>query len=327
MAEATPVVLSAPADIPPAPIALRRPRLPLSSYDLLLLLMPLFWGSNFVVIKWAGMEVPNLVFSLVRFCIGTSAIGLVLLYSVRRAEGRLSLASLTLPRREWLVMIKLAFISTVLYQAFFLAGLRYTTAANSSLIVTSAPVIVVLLNALRGKDRIGRGGVIGAMLAFAGVSLVVLRSHTSGVQVGSQTLLGDLFSLGAALSWVWSVFASKVPIERIPGVVFSFWHAFGMVIMMAVMAFPDLLRTDWSKFDERMWLLILYSGIGPFCVAGMIWNASIKKIGPSRTAIYANLQPIVAAVAGAIFIGEPLTVVLAIGTVMVLTGVALVKRG
>lgn len=327
MADATPALLAAPSDAPPTPIALRRPQLPFSTYDLLLLLMPLLWGSNFVVIKWAGGEVPNLVFSLVRFCVGTASIGVLLLYSVWKTQGRLSPVSLTLPRREWWVILKLAFISSAVYQALFLAGLRYTTAANSSLIVTSAPVIVVLLNALRGKDRIGRGGVIGALLAFAGVSLVILRNHAGESLIGSETLLGDLFSLGAALAWVWSVFASKEPIERIPTFLFSFWHASCMTVIMAFMALPDLPRTDWSKFDGQMWLLIFYSGIGPFCVAGMIWNAAIKKIGPSRTAIFTNLQPIVAAVAGAIFIGEPLTVVLAIGTAMVLTGVAIVKRG
>jgi drug/metabolite transporter (DMT)-like permease len=294
----------------------------LTIYDLLLFIMALFWGTNYVVIKWAGTEIPNLVFSFLRFIIGTASIGVVLLVSARQTG-----EALTLPRREWPPVLFLAFISTVVYQALFLSALRYTTAANASLIITSAPVIVVMLNAVRGKDRIGRGGVVGALLAFAGVGLVVLRSHAGETLISSETIRGDLFAIGAALAWVWSVLASNEPIKRNPVMSFSFWHGLWMTVMMGGLALPDFAHTDWSRIDGRMLVLLVYSGIGPFCVAGMIWNFCVRRIGPSRTAIYSNLQPIIAAVTGAIFIGEPLTAILMVGTVMVLTGVALVRRG
>jgi drug/metabolite transporter (DMT)-like permease len=294
------------------------PRLTLSTYDALLLMLVGIWGTNFVVLKLATSLIPSPVFNTARFVMGTISLGVLLLFSGQR---------FTLPRKEWGVVIYLSFISAVCYQTLFLYALQYTTVANSSLINTAAPVLLVLTNALRGKDRIGRGGVIGALLAFAGVGLVIITTHAGGFALSGQSVIGDLAMLAAGCIWVWSVLASKAPIERLPPLPFVFWHGVWICVFQAMLALPSLSSFEWSRFEGRVWLMAFYAGVVAFSFGSLIWNRSIRNIGPSRTAIYINLQPIVSAVAGAILLGEPLTVILAVGTVMVLSGVALVKRG
>ncbi len=72
---------------------------------------------------------------------------------------------------------------------------------------------------------------------------------------------------------------------------------------------------------------IVYSGVISIAGAGTIWSFGIKRLGTSRTALYMSLQPIMAAIIAAIFLGELLTLGLFLGTALVLTGMWLVRRG
>jgi drug/metabolite transporter (DMT)-like permease len=294
----------------------RRPTF--TGYDLVLIFMVLMWGTNFVVLKMATAIVPSASFNFIRFVAGTLVLGVILVFSGQR---------LTLPRKDWAVCIYLAFISSVCFQTLFIFALQNTTVANSSLIKATAPIMLVLLNAWRGKDRVGRRGVIGALVAFFGVGMVIVYTHSGDFALGGTSLIGDLAMFGAALVWIWSVLASRGPIERLPALPFAFWHGVWLTIFQGLIAFPTLASMDWSRWDGQVWLMMLYAGPGAFAIGSLIWNRGIRVIGTSRTAVYINLQPIAAAVAGAILLGEPLTVILAVGTTMVLTGVALVKRG
>jgi drug/metabolite transporter (DMT)-like permease len=51
----------------------------------------------------------------------------------------------------------------------------------------------------------------------------------------------------------------------------------------------------------------------------------VQKIGPSRTAIYSNVVPIIAMAVAAMWLGEPLTRTKLLGATAVLTGVALTR--
>ena len=307
------------------PIATTRvpPRLPFTMYDALFILMAVIWGTNFVVLKAATERIPGPVFNFIRFGVGTAGVG-VILYMSQRSLG---VKTMIIPRKEWPAVLKAAFITGILYQSLFLTGLQNTTAANSSLIVTSAPVMLVLLNALRGIDHIRRGGIIGSLLAFFGVALVIVYTHAGSIALGGATLRGDALTFAAALVWVWSVLATKDPLERLPVLLFSFWHSLAMTIMQGIFAAPQIVAFDWHLLTPAVMLMALYSGVGPFCIAGLIWNRGLQTTGTTRVAIYNNLQPIIAAIASALFLGEPLTWVMLVGAVLVLVGVVLVKRG
>lgn len=301
------------------------PRLPFTYYDGLLVLMAIIWGTNFVVLKAATEQIPGAVFNFIRFAVGTTGVGVILYISQRSSAA--GLATLRLPRQEWYSIGKLAFITGILYQSLFIHGLQFTTAANSSLIITAAPVMLVLLNAARGKDRIGRGGIIGSLLAFLGVALVIFFTHANDFALGGTTLQGDALIFLAAFVWVWSVLATKDPLARMPVLLFSFWHSAVMTVMQGVSIIPELAVFDWHRLTLPVILMILYSGVGPFCIAGLIWNRGIQTTGATRIAIYNNLQPIIAAITSTIFLGEPFTVIIFVGAVLVLVGVVLVKRG
>jgi drug/metabolite transporter (DMT)-like permease len=286
--------------------------------DALLALTMIIWATNHSVAKVAVAELSPHVFNVLRFSLGALVLGFVV-----KAYGQ----KLALPRREWLPIILLACLNNALYQSFFLGGLRYTTVAHSVLIGTVAPLGVVLVNIWRNPQRGRRGVLIGGLLALGGVAFVIVSRFAGQFEFGSTTLLGDALTVIAAVIWVVNTLASRGPLQRNPALVASFWVLLWGIFWSGILALPDMLTLNLSVMRPDVIRGIVYSGIVSLAGAGTIWSLGIKRLGTSRTAIFVNLQPVIAAIIAAIFLGEQLTIALFLGTILVLTGMWLVRRG
>jgi drug/metabolite transporter (DMT)-like permease len=317
-----PVSVDTVRESPRATPAAVRARTPVAAgfgwQDLALILTAVFWGSNFVTLKAAQAMVPIFVFGSMRMTLGAIFVGIILKLSGERMR---------LARADVPVLLKVAFFGNIVYQFFFLNGLNQTTAANSVLILSASPVLLVLFNWLRGKDRLGRIGLLGAALAFIGVLVVVISRYAGQLAAGDATLLGDALTVIACVIWVFSILVSQQPLERMPVLYFTFWNLVFIALFNYLLALPDALRMNWSTVNPTVFLLVLFSALTATTISSLFWNRGIKRVGPSRTVVYSNLQPIVTAVVANIFLGEPFTVWLVIGTSLVIGGVLLVKRG
>jgi drug/metabolite transporter (DMT)-like permease len=290
----------------------------LTVLDALLFLTMLIWGTHFVVAKAALDILPPLVFNAFRFTIGACTLGVVLKFSGEK---------MILPRREWLPLILVAFLINAVYQPLFMGGLKQTTVGNSVLIITTAPLWLVLVNVVRKQERTGRGMVIGGVLALTGVVLVVLTRYAGQFSLDSTTISGDILTVIASFVWVVSVLASRDPLLRNSLLPTSFWISAWGAIFSDLISIPDMLRVDWSQVNPNVFLAILYSGFLAIGVAGPLWNRAVKLIGTSRTSVFINLQPIIAATVAALFLGEHFTPWLVLGTALVLSGMWLVRKG
>ena len=58
-------------------------------------------------------------------------------------------------------------------------------------------------------------------------------------------------------------------------------------------------------------------------VAYVIWNRSVKVVGPSRTVIYMCLTPLIAVAAAAVLLGERPRPLQAVGAALIIAGVVL----
>jgi len=67
------------------------------------------------------------------------------------------------------------------------------------------------------------------------------------------------------------------------------------------------------------------SGVLALFVAYLIWYTAVFQLGPTHTAIYSNVTPIVAMVVAYLWLGEPLTLRKLAGALAVIFGVAITR--
>ena len=73
------------------------------------------------------------------------------------------------------------------------------------------------------------------------------------------------------------------------------------------------------------WTAIAYSGVFALVVAYFFWYRGIRVIGPTRTAMYSNLQPIIALLVDWAMLGETPTIWQGVGAASIMTGLVLAR--
>lgn len=278
-----------------------------------LLLVAVVWGMNFVVVKWALEVFEPLGFNAVRHVVASA-----FLVAVLAARG-----GIRLPRREDLPrVVSLGVVGHLLYQMIFVLGLQRTRAGNASLMLALVPIFMLVFVGVRGERNTAAW--LGAIVSLAGVGLV---SGTSLRMEGTGTLFGDFMLFCGAGIWAIYTIGAQPLIDRygpLPPTAWSLWVG---SIGLLVSGIPSLLRQDWAIVDAAAWGGVLFSSIFSIGIAYLLWYRGVQILGGPRTAIFANLSPLVALSAGAIMLGEQLTPWSVLGAMMVIGGVLLVRAG
>ena len=279
--------------------------------------MVIIWGANFSAVKVAMRDFPELAFNALRLVIGSSMFGLAIWWTRQRAQTSV----VRISRSDWLRLIALGVIGHFVYQLLFLGGLKRTSVGNGSLIVGSSPVVIALLSALVGHERVTPLRWLGVVLALGGLYLVV--GHN--VSWSAESRIGDALMLGSLLCWAtYSVGAQPLLRRHSPLVVTGITMSVGGVLYVAF-ALPVLLLIEWTAISPLSWWLMIASAVLALSVAYLIWYTALQRIGSTRTSVYSYLTPVVAMVVAALWLDEPISLNQAVGAATILTGLLVTR--
>ena len=281
--------------------------------DVLLFLMAVIWGINFVVVKYATHVFNPVAFTGLR--VGTAA---VFLLAVAFARGRF-----TLPRRDVIGLLLLGVIGNGLYQLFFVHGVARTRAGNAALIVAAAPAFIALFARVRGLERVRRLTLVGIALSVLGVGLVIAGSARPAN--GEVTLLGSTLVFFGVLCWSVYTIMLQPYTKRIDVIRLAAITMVGGAVPLLIASTPALIATNWSVVGRGGWLALFYSSVISMGVGYFFWYRGLRVLGPTRTAVYANLQPIIALAVAWAFRGEIPTIFQGVGAATIVAGVFLTR--
>ena len=305
----TPIVTSAQAPVRPV-------RHAFGATDVLLLGMAIIWGVNFSVVKYGTQQLAPLAYNGVRVTL--AAVALLVIAAAARERW---------PKgRDLWVLLGLGVLGNGLYQVLFIEGVARTRAGTAALVLAAGPAIIALLGRLRGTERIGRRGLVGIALSIAGVALVLFGNTRQQGPAADSSLLGACLVLLGSLSWAtYTVFLQPYT-HRVGGLALSAVTMSAGAVPLIVMSLPAMRATDFATVPAGAWWAVLYSGLAALVVAYLIWYRGMKVLGPTRTAMYGNLQPAIALFVAWITLGEVPTVWQAMGMVVIAVGVVLTRR-
>jgi drug/metabolite transporter (DMT)-like permease len=280
--------------------------------DASLFLMALIWGVNFVVVKFATGILPPLPFNAMR--VSLAAVTLMLIAAA---------GSKPWPdRRRTLILLGLGVLGNGVYQMLFINGLALTRAGDAALLIAATPAFIALIGRARGVERIGGKGWIGILLSIVGIGLV------SGAAALAQTraaLLGDLLILCGSLCWAVYTVLLKPYMNDVDGVKLSALTMLGGAISLDLYAWRSVMDTPWSTAPMSAYGAMLYSGLGALVLAYLFWYRGVRIIGPTRTAMYSNLQPVFAVIVAWMVLGELPTIWQGVGAASIMSGLVLAR--
>lgn len=248
-----------------------------------LVLMAVIWGVNFSVVKAGLQAMTPLSFTAVRMVLAA-----VVLFGIA-----LALRGAEWPSKgdRWR-LLALGLLGNGFYQLLFIAGMARTRAGVAALIVAAGPAWIAIISRLLGRERIPTLGWAGIALQLVGVTFVV--GSTKGFESGGEGLMGAGLIAAGSVAWaVYSVLLQPLTV-RTNGIHLSAITLVSGAVMVALLAIPDMRALDWSTVGAVGWGAVAYAGLGAMVIAYMLFYRGIAVLGPTRTSMYGNLQPIVA---------------------------------
>lgn len=299
--------------MPTAEFALPHERAASRTTELLLVVMAVIWGVNFSVVKYGTQVMEPLAYNALRMSIGCAVL---MAFALWRPGMRAT-------TRDRLQLMALGVLGHCLYQVLFINGIARTRAGTASLVVAASPAVVALVARAYGHEKLPLRAVVGIALSITGVVLVLGGTISAD---GASHLVGDLMILAAVVAWAFYTTLLLPFTKRVDALRLAAWTLLGGVLPLVVIASPALWRTDWGAVTPLTWSAVLYSGLMAMVVAYLLWYRGVKEIGATRTAMFGNLQPIVALLVAWIALAEVPTAFQGAGAATVLGGLYLSRR-
>jgi drug/metabolite transporter (DMT)-like permease len=208
-------------------------------------------------------------------------------------------------------------------QVLFVIGLNHTSVSHTAFIFSLVPILVLLLSAWVGHERVTGGKLLGMAISATGVVLLSFDKPA-----GSPTLLGDAVNFASScLFSLFTVMSKRYRMRYGPVTVSTFSYVSGMIALLPVILYFALARDfRFAAVTTAGWSALLYMAIFPAVIGYIIYYYALGFIAASRLSAFNYLQPPFATCLGVLFLGEPLTSLLLLSGGLILAGVAVTER-
>jgi len=224
--------------------------------------------------------------------------------------------------RDVRTVLALGFCGYYLSSFLDFLGLRYVTASLERLILYLNPTVVLGLGVFLYKKTVTGAQILALAVSYCGVLCVFGREMSLQ---GTNVPLGAALVFGSALSYAVYLSYSGEEVRRL-GALRLTGLATTVACLICIAQF--LVLKPVSAFAvpaEVLWLSLLNATVCTFAPVVMVMLA-IEKIGASLTSQAGTIGPLSTIFMAVIFLGEPFTVWVALGTVLVLAGIWLLTK-
>jgi len=265
------------------------------------------WGGSYIFTKVAVSSLPPMLLAFLRF-----AIAVVILFPISlNKRGSFN----TVDHKN----AALAGLSGITFYFFFENyGLTMTNAADASLIVSTAPILTILLYDLIRK-KYDLFEYLGGLVAFSGLSVIIY----SGRFADGSSVTGNLFSFGAAVSWTaYTYFYEKIHNS-------SIWTTLEIMLWGLLFSAPFalseiLLFKRPVVFSFGAVSGILFLGIFASALGYIMWNKGIDLWGGKAATLWVYTIPVFTVIADIVFLGNLPSMLFFAGSALVGAGMLLV---
>jgi drug/metabolite transporter (DMT)-like permease len=272
--------------------------------------MGVAWGLPYVFIKIADAQLSPEMIVLSR-----SAIAAVILIPVAAARGELRSVF-----RHWRPLLAYSLIELILPWFFLTTAEQRLPSSTAGLLLAAVPLVSVVASlAFRQAQRFTVRNWMGILVGMVGVATLV------GLDVAGS----DLIAVAQIAVTVVGYATAPIIVARwmsdVPGIgLAGLSLGITAVVYVPAVAISHTWPTRWPTLPVVIAVLVL--ALVCSAVAFVVFFALIAEVGPSRATAVTYVNPAVAIVAGAILLGEKVTVWTVVGFVLVIAGSWLVTR-
>lgn len=278
----------------------------------LLALLALLWGSSYLFIKVAVTEIPPVTLIAIRVSLAS-----VLLLAVVYWRGQ------RLPRDAgtWARLFVQSVFNAIAAWTLLAWGQQYVDSGLASVLNSTSPIFVFFITLLITRhEAVSVLKLAGACLGLFGVVLIVGIDALSGL---GQQVAGQLAAIAGAILYACAAIYGK-NFSHLPATVTAagtmIWASVCLVPISLAIDQPWTLNPSIHAIAAALALSIACTGI-----ALLIYFRLIKTLGSLGVASQAYLRAGIGVLLGMVFLGEQVTLLVGIGLIAAILGVAAIN--
>lgn len=256
----------------------------------MLVLITLFWGINWPIMKIGVHQFPPLTFRTLCM-LG----GLPVIWLAARVQG----IPLRIPAGQIKTVVALAIPNMLVWHVLVILGVKMLSSGRAAILGYTMPIWAVLCGLVFFGERVTRMAWLGIAFALAG-ALLLLSSEFSAI---SGRPLGTVLVLVAAAAWGFGTVLMKRTVIAVPTITLTFWM---LALTTVVMALASVLfeSTAWRMPNAGEWGAIVYNALIVFGFAHVVWFGLARKLPPIASSLSVMMIPVVGVFSGAWMLGE-----------------------
>jgi drug/metabolite transporter (DMT)-like permease len=282
---------------------------------LALLATNLLYGANYEIAKGVMPEfIGPSGFILVRVAFGFASFWVISVFT----------ESEKIHKSDIFRLILCGITGIAINQLFFFEGLTRTTTINAALIMTTNPVLVLLLAGIFLRESLSGIRITGIVLGISGAIFLIL--HGNSVTIGQGTFTGDVFIFLNALSYgIYLILAKPLMAKYKPLTVIRWVFTIGLVFVMPF-GMHEFSQIKWSGMSAGNFGSVLYVVIGATVLAYLLNIYALQKVNASVVSFYIYLQPLFATLIAMVLGTDNFSWVHAVSAFVIFAGVFMVSK-
>lgn len=272
----------------------------------------LVWGSTYLAIRIGVHEAPPFLFAGLRFLI---AAPLMIAYAWWRG------ARLPTARRDWLLVTLTALMMLVGANGLVTWSEQWVESNQAALIVATSALWMAGFGMLGGRGEMpGMRVLTGLLVGFGGVAVLV----GNGVAGHAAPLPAYLALLASPVLWAGgSIVSRRYPVSCAPLMTAALQMLItGVVMTVLGLALGEQHHWRWTPAVAGA---VVYLALLGSCVAYGAYFWLVHQVTPAQLGTYAYVNPAIAVLLGWLVLGERLSQMQMLGTLIILVSVIAVN--
>lgn len=273
----------------------------------------IFWGLSYVWTKIAFTAYQPITVMLIRLAL--SSVLMAIIFRFRKLGERVN-------REDYKAFLLLSLFSPFFYFIGENFGVYHVSPTVAAVIIATIPVFSPILGYVAFREKVTLINIAGFIVSFMGI-LVMVMDAGFRLTASSVGLFWLFFAVFSALVNV--LFLKKLAAKYSSFTIILVQNFLGALFFLPVFLLTDLkgffdIRPSWEVIASLAALAVFGSTL-----AFMFYTSGVRAIGIARTAIFANLIPVVTAVTSFVFLKEMIDLSRIIGMFIVIGGLLMTQ--
>jgi len=205
-----------------------------------------------------------------------------------------------------------------LHFAFWVTSLFYTTISNSTILVATQPMFVLVMEAAILKDKIPVRSIVGMAVAVVGMGVI----SQGDLNLDRKYIIGDLLALVGAFCAGTYLFIGRQLRTKLDnlGYIFPVYTISAVTLLVISLAS----RENLIEYSTKSWVLFILLALIPTVLGHSLYNWLLKYVPAHKVATTILGEPIGATILAIIFFNQIPGWWTVAGGVLILSGIFIV---